>query len=282
MKFRSRSSRATAPKMRVPAGILVVVDDHRGVAVEADVAAVGRGASAACVRTITARTTAPFLTSLPAITLLTLQTMMSPMPANALARAAQHLEAHQFLGPGVVGHDEPGLHLNHDSRHVLLDGSARSAFRSALGRRPAWRPRRPSGPSPPPAPAAQPLRPRQRPRLDDLHHVAQRATRCSRRARSRSSCGGRTCRTSRMPHQPRNLHAAGLRHLVARDDPRFYSLGHGLVPASGSMVSVSAALSRRPLALRGACFAVLNRLDPRDQPPLLAQLAGASSRSVCA
>ena len=41
MKFRSRSSRATAPKMRVPRGFLFVVDDHHRVAVEADVAAVG-------------------------------------------------------------------------------------------------------------------------------------------------------------------------------------------------------------------------------------------------
>src|SRR5205823_8711165 len=29
--------------------------------------------------------------------------------------AAQDLEAHHFLGPGVVGHVEPGLHLNHEN-----------------------------------------------------------------------------------------------------------------------------------------------------------------------
>ena len=41
MNFFSRSSRPTGPKMRVPAGVELVVDEHGGVLVEADVAAVG-------------------------------------------------------------------------------------------------------------------------------------------------------------------------------------------------------------------------------------------------
>ena len=41
MNFLSRSSRPTGPKMRVPRGLLLVVDEHGGVLVEADVAAVG-------------------------------------------------------------------------------------------------------------------------------------------------------------------------------------------------------------------------------------------------
>ena len=40
MKFLSRSSRATGPKMRVPRGIVLVVDQHGGVLVERDVGAV--------------------------------------------------------------------------------------------------------------------------------------------------------------------------------------------------------------------------------------------------
>ena len=40
MKLRSRSSRATGPKMRVPRGLFCGVDQHRGVLVEADVGAV--------------------------------------------------------------------------------------------------------------------------------------------------------------------------------------------------------------------------------------------------
>ena len=41
MNFLSRSSRPTGPKMRVPRGCMLVVDEHGGVLVEADVAAVG-------------------------------------------------------------------------------------------------------------------------------------------------------------------------------------------------------------------------------------------------
>ena len=41
MNFLSRSSRPTGPKMRVPRGVLVVLDEDGGVLVEADVAAVG-------------------------------------------------------------------------------------------------------------------------------------------------------------------------------------------------------------------------------------------------
>ena len=40
MNRRSRSSRATGPNTRVPIGSLLIVDQHGGVAVEADVAAV--------------------------------------------------------------------------------------------------------------------------------------------------------------------------------------------------------------------------------------------------
>ena len=41
MKLRSRSSRATGPKMRVPRGLFCGVDQHGGVLVEGDVGAVG-------------------------------------------------------------------------------------------------------------------------------------------------------------------------------------------------------------------------------------------------
>ena len=40
MKLRSRSSRATGPKMRVPRGLFCGVDQHGGVLVEGDVGAV--------------------------------------------------------------------------------------------------------------------------------------------------------------------------------------------------------------------------------------------------
>jgi hypothetical protein len=40
MNRRSRSSRATGPNTRVPIGLVLVVDQHGGVAVEPDVAAV--------------------------------------------------------------------------------------------------------------------------------------------------------------------------------------------------------------------------------------------------
>ena len=41
MKFFARSSRATGPKMRVPRGLLVGVDDDDSVGVETQIAAVG-------------------------------------------------------------------------------------------------------------------------------------------------------------------------------------------------------------------------------------------------
>ena len=79
MKLRSRSSRATGPKMRVPRGLLGV-DQHGGVLVEGDVGAVV--ASELLLRAhITAVTTSPFLTEPCGMACLTVPTIMSPTPA---------------------------------------------------------------------------------------------------------------------------------------------------------------------------------------------------------
>ena len=80
MNRRSRSSRPTGPKMRVPRGCIWSFDEHGGVLVEADVAAVGAPRSLA-VRTTTHLTTSPFFTAAPGMASLTVATKTSPMLA---------------------------------------------------------------------------------------------------------------------------------------------------------------------------------------------------------
>src|SRR5207245_10630848 len=38
----------------------------------------------------------------------------------APARAAQHLDAHAFLGAGVIGYVQIGIHLNHECSFLVL------------------------------------------------------------------------------------------------------------------------------------------------------------------
>src|SRR5579872_1002653 len=76
-------------------------------------------------------------------------------PGVTAARAAQHLDAHAFLGAGVVGHVEVRIHLDHRQPTI----AAIVAFRSAKGRPFAERKAtilvtRPPAPAVPPRPLA--------------------------------------------------------------------------------------------------------------------------------
>src|SRR6185312_3542645 len=42
-------------------------------------------------------------------------------PLVSRGAAAEDLEAHDFLGPGIVGHVEPGLHLDHGRSFRVAD-----------------------------------------------------------------------------------------------------------------------------------------------------------------
>ena len=102
MKFFSRSSRATGPKMRVPRGFWCVVDDDRGVLVEADVGAVVAPCSLLGAHDDRA-TTSPFLTAPLGIACLTVPTMTSPTAAYR-RREPPSTRMHRISrGAGVVG-----------------------------------------------------------------------------------------------------------------------------------------------------------------------------------
>ena len=112
MWFLARSSRGTGPKMRVPTGSALVVDQHRRIAVEADDAAVGRRMSLA-VRTTTAFITSPFFTRPRGIASLTETTMMSPTEAYLRFEPPSTLMHMHATRAGIVGDIEIGLHLDH-------------------------------------------------------------------------------------------------------------------------------------------------------------------------
>src|SRR3954465_1472093 len=80
MKFRSRSSRATGPKMRVPRGLFCGSMSTAAFSSKAMDVPSFRGC-AFFVRTTTAFTTSPFLTAPCGVAALTVPTMMSPTPA---------------------------------------------------------------------------------------------------------------------------------------------------------------------------------------------------------
>jgi hypothetical protein len=80
MKFFSRSSRATGPKIRVPRGLFWLSISTAAFSSNAMYVPSLRPNSF-LVRTTTARTTSPFLTPPPGVATLTVPTMMSPMRA---------------------------------------------------------------------------------------------------------------------------------------------------------------------------------------------------------
>ena len=105
--------------MRVPRGFCFGVDAAPGRCGRSGRSCRRRGASAPWTRTTTPRTTSPGFTSPPGIAFLTLAMIMSPRPGVAPPGAAQHLDAHAFLGAGVVGHVQVRIHLNHDMSNDL-------------------------------------------------------------------------------------------------------------------------------------------------------------------
>ena len=80
MKLRSRSSRATGPKMRVPRGLFCVSISTAAFSSKAMYVPSSRPNSF-FVRTTTACTTSPFLTEPCGMALLTVPTITSPTPA---------------------------------------------------------------------------------------------------------------------------------------------------------------------------------------------------------
>ena len=185
------------------------------------------------------------------------------------------------LRAGVVGHVEPGLHLDHGL--LLSHCRRRAASRVAAvrplvagaSRRPASPPGRAAASSPPPAPspnawcASAAATRRSRP-------CRPRATRCARRARGRPSCGGRilpyrACRTSRGISTRRVLAVLSLTTIpISTRFGMATSLGFSWFGGGGFLLGVAPAL-------------VLNRLDAGDRcRRCLRSSLGASSRSVCA
>ena len=57
---------------------------------------------------------------------------------------------------------------------------------------------------------------------------------------------------ARVPNQPGNLHAAGLRRLIANDDAGFYSLGHGFYSCFSTAAVAAANASAVSAAFRWA------------------------------
>ena len=111
MNFFSRSSRADRAEDAGAARVIVVLDDHRGVLVELDVAAV-RPATLLTVRTTTALTTSPRLTLPPGSRPDGRDDDVADAGV-APRRAAEHPDAQDLLGAGVVGNLEPRFLLNH-------------------------------------------------------------------------------------------------------------------------------------------------------------------------
>ena len=116
MNWRSRSSRAMAPKIRVPRGFFSASIRTHGVAVELDVRAVdapGRVADADDDASdhVAGLDVAAGAGLLDAGDDDVAEAGHAPLVVRGAA--AEDLEAHDFLGPGVVGHVEPSLHLDH-------------------------------------------------------------------------------------------------------------------------------------------------------------------------
>ena len=214
MKFRSRSSRATAPKMRVPRGILVVVDDHHRVAVEADVAAVG-----AAGRLLAADDHRPHdrllldvaagdhaldaadddvaqpgrsAGGVPPSTLMHI-TSLAPVLSATASRVCIWIMVATYVDWRLASRIG---RLTSLSSAVGRFGARRRLRLPRLRPRPASPPRRPAWLLATTRTSSHRLVLRPRPATRRSRPCRPRATRCSRRARSRPSCGGESCRTS--------------------------------------------------------------------------------------
>ena len=223
MKRLSRSSRPTGPKMRVPRGLLLVVDEHGGVLVEADVAAVG-----------------PPLLLLDAdddalhdVALLHGRAGDGVLDGGdedvadrrvAALGAAEHLDAQHLLGAAVVGDPEAGLLLDHSGPLQDLDQ----------------------------APA---LQLRQRPGLLDAHAVADLEVVRSRRGRTASWPLHRLA-VQRMADAVDHRDHRGLVHRGGRDDALAdLAAGSGAASSVAAVVGhhvASPALASRPSASAAA------------------------------
>src|SRR5690349_2390529 len=112
MNLRSRSSRATGPKTRVPTGSRCSL--MRTAALSSNLMyEPSRRRYSLTVRTTTALTTAPFFTVPSGDASLTEAVMTSPRPAYWPAGAAQQANAGDLLRAGVVGDLKDRSHLNH-------------------------------------------------------------------------------------------------------------------------------------------------------------------------
>ena len=197
-----------------------------------------------------------------------------------------------FLGAGVVGHVQPGLHLDHGShlttRRRRFDvavcaASALSGFSSPASSSSLAAARMA-------AMSTAWLLVTTRTSSQRFSLRARAGTRRSRPCRPRatrsfSSCTWQTVLRRRilpylaMPDQPRDLDAAGLGHLVAGHDADGYSLGHG----SARLVDFVLRRLLRCLGGRLGRSLGLNRLDAgRSARRCFVNSLGASSRSVCA
>ena len=130
MNFLSRSSRPTGPKMRVPRGLAVVLDDHGGVLVEPDVGAVGT----------TALLVGADDDGLDDVALLHVAAGDRVLDGGdddvadagvATTGATENPDAQDLLGAGVVGDSQSRLLLDHVSSW-LSAVLARASWRNGL------------------------------------------------------------------------------------------------------------------------------------------------------
>ena len=112
MYFLSRSSRATGPKMRVPRGGAVRVDQNGCVLIELDVAAVGTTNFLLHANDHAADDVALLHVGVRRGFFNAADDDIAQSRVTAL-RAAQDLDALHLASAGVIGHCEHGLHLNH-------------------------------------------------------------------------------------------------------------------------------------------------------------------------
>ena len=198
------------------------------------------------MRTTTQRTTSPALTSPPGEAFLTLAMIDVAEPGGAplVARgaAAEDLEAHHFLGPGVVGHVEPRLHLDHGTDYPCADaridwsgGPAppipvrRSPGRRGLASIDRLDSGRFAASSSPARACWAPWRTirtiRHRLSFDSgrVSMISTMSPMCDcvrpRRARGRRSAGASILPYFGCGHEPLDLDPPGLVHLVGRHDP---------------------------------------------------------------
>ena len=125
----SRSSRPTGPKMRVPARLQLVVDEHRGVLVEADVAAVGTAVLLLRADDDAADDVALLHRSAGHGVFHRRDEDVTDRRVTA-TRAAEHLDAQHLFGAGVVGDAKARLLLDHRARSMTSTRRQRFSFES--------------------------------------------------------------------------------------------------------------------------------------------------------